>query len=200
MVWQCSTEGPKGFFQNNFANDNIIQLEGFVAVNDENSQGYSWRLLAINIHFCCESPYDELVVAMLWLLSHFTIFKKDVNGKIRVWPIGYFLIAISNWLLSTKIIIIKLINAYYTRNIQNLCADLYRLANALAWCPFCDVDHATLGLKNLTIVSLLFYLILNISLNKILAHSQSLWEPQSLTLHQWKSQYSWIFGTVKRYT
>jgi len=67
------------------------------------------------------------------------------------------------------------------------CADVYRLVNVIAGCPFCDVGHATIGLTNLAnysssaTVSLLFYLILNIRLNPMLAYSQSSCEPQCLT-------------------
>jgi len=30
-------------------------------------------------------------------------------------------------------------------------ADVYRLANVIAWCPFCAVDHATIVLTNYSV-------------------------------------------------
>jgi len=39
MVWQCSAEGHEDLFQDNFAKNNTILLEGFVIVHDENSPG-----------------------------------------------------------------------------------------------------------------------------------------------------------------
>jgi len=81
-----------------------------------------------------------------------------------------------------NISIIKLINAYYTRNVQNPRADdVYMLTNVIACCSFCDVGHATIGLTNLENYSVQRYLILNIRHNKIPynAHIHNLRENRS---------------------
>jgi len=71
MVWQCSAEGHEDLFQGNFSKNNTTLLEGFVIVHDENSPGWTWRQHAIDIRYCRESRCDDLVLAMLWWLSHF---------------------------------------------------------------------------------------------------------------------------------
>jgi len=39
VIWQCSTESQEDLFQGNFADNNTIRLDRFVAVHDKNSLG-----------------------------------------------------------------------------------------------------------------------------------------------------------------
>jgi len=98
------------------------------------------------------------------------------------------------------------INAHYMRNFHNpacwcigLQACKYYCLMSFLWPWSCNnwVNQPNKLLS--ATVSLHFYLLLNISLYKILAHSIFV-RTAMLDSNQWHSQCSWIVGTVKRYT
>ena len=136
----------------NFANNNTIRLEGFVTVHVENSLGETWRQLAINIRYRRGSRCDGLVVALLWLLGHFYYLRKSWSFSLEKWSLTDWVFSDSykHWSLSTNIIIIQLINAFYARIVQNLACWCVQAGKCYGLMSFCDVGHTKIGLTNLT--------------------------------------------------
>jgi len=130
-----------------------------------------------------------------------TKFKKFSSWKYRIWPIGYIPIDIS---------ILNAFNQYqynktnqwirYEKRPNPVCrciqAGKCYCLMFLLWRWACHDWVNQPGELLSATVSLHFYLIFNIRLNKILAYLQSSWKPQCLTPNKWQSQWSWMVGAV----